>query len=381
MNEAEIISLLEKYKAGTLNREEHTKLESWYINEADNSTSELSPAEVKESLAMLRSRLPLVYERKRTTLWPKLAAAAAVIFVVGIALWFFGNNQTVNISFTPDKVASNEILPGKHTARLMLAPGRVLELSDAKTGLVIDATKLSYNDGSPLAGAVTDNNDWISVATPKGGTYEVVLPDRTKVWLNAGSELFFPRRFSGKLRKVTLTGEAYFEVAKDKAHPFLVGTNNQELEVLGTHFNISAYLNEDQIKTTLLEGAVKISAYDRVTNDPVKATRPVVTILKPKQQSVVDKDSRTLLAIANTAAVMAWKNGDFVFEGETLEGIMREVERWYNVEVVYASDAPRQLRLEGVVSRSRSIDAVLERMAATGSVKFKINGRKIIVTK
>jgi ferric-dicitrate binding protein FerR (iron transport regulator) len=243
----------------------------------------------------------------------------------------------------------------------------------------------------------------LTAATPRGGTYQITLPDGTKVWLNAASSLKFPASFGSlKTRSVELTGEGYFEVAKDKAHPFIVATAKQEVQVLGTHFNINAYNDEGSTKTTLLEGSVSVSSLPLYSSSRGKRSdeRPLGhatsrdlsyrrddgggrddVVLKPNQESVLTNNAQIRVTDVTAEDAVAWKNGDFVFRGEALESVMRKVARWYDVEVVYADDVPRDVVIGGYVSRSRNISVVLERMAKTGRIKFKIEGKKITVMK
>jgi len=252
----------------------------------------------------------------------------------------------------------NDIAPGKNTATLTLASGKVINLDTNRTSVIV-------SDSVKTVTALT-------AATPRGGTYQFTLPDGSKVWLNADSKLEFPSRFNGSERNISLSGEAYFEIAKDKAHPFIVRTKNQEVTVLGTHFNISSYADEALTTTTLAEGSVKVSAFD-------SATGRQVAVLKPNQQAIQNPTGGMQVRQVDVSEALAWKNGEFVFDDEPLESIMRKVARWYDVDVVYEANAPKDVTLGGYVSRTRNISVVLEQMERTGKVKFKIAGRTVHV--
>jgi ferric-dicitrate binding protein FerR (iron transport regulator) len=205
-----------------------------------------------------------------------------------------------------------------------------------------------------------------TIQTPRGGQYQVILPDGTKVWLNAASSLAYPTAFTGADRAVKLNGEAYFEVADNKDKPFKVMAGNMEINVLGTHFNVMAYEDENAIKTTLLEGSVK------VTNGKISH------LLKPGQEGRVDRQSgafRLLEADANEA--VAWKNGVFQFGGASIESVMREIVRWYDVDVEYQGRTNEHFR--GTISRSVNASEVFKMLELTGAVHFTIDKKKIIV--
>ena len=338
--------------------------------DADRPKQEAKPDEVvlAQVYARIEQHITSTNPIQKTIqpLWPRLIAAAAVILILGTGIFFYSSRSAPEDGFKLG--AAKDIPAGKNKATLTLANGEVIALSDAKNGVVIDAKTLAYNDGTAV-GELKPTSGIQKIATPRGGTYQIVLPDGTKVWLNAASALKFPASFHGSAtRKVELAGEAYFEVSKDKAQPFVVSTATQELTVLGTHFNISSYPDENATKTTLLEGSVKVSSGTEQK------------ILEPGQQSVLNSN-HIAVDKADVEEVMAWKNGDFIFKSENLEGILNQVARWYDVELVYAADAPKKVILWGYVSRSNNISAVLNQLERTGKVHFEMEGRKIRITK
>jgi transmembrane sensor len=225
-------------------------------------------------------------------------------------------------------------------------------------GLLIYNDSGSTNQDAPIV--------YNTLSTPRGGQYQVVLSDGSKVWLNAASSLHFPTSFTGNQRVVELTGEAYFEVTKNKKKPFFVKVGDMQVKVLGTHFNINAYSDESSIKTSLLEGSVKI------------AKGKVTGLLNPGEQAVLDnQNDKVEIKKVNMDEVMAWKNGIFQFDGADLTTIMRDISRWYNVEIVYDGEEPMR-RFEGKISRTAQLSDVLK-ILALSNVKFIVVGNKIIV--
>nr|WP_305121106.1 FecR domain-containing protein [Pedobacter xinjiangensis] len=204
-----------------------------------------------------------------------------------------------------------------------------------------------------------------TIETPKGGEYQVILPDGTKVWLNSASVLTFPARFTLKNRSVKLIGEAYFEVAKDKQRPFQVNLGRTTVEVLGTHFNIAAYHDDPEIKTTLLEGSVKISGFSKKV------------VLQPGEQASVANDDISV-SHPKLTEVMAWKNGYFSFNNEDIKSIMKKVSRWYDVDVEFVGNISSQ-QFGGTFNRSKTVEELLAHLEVLGTIKFKMKGRRIIV--
>ena len=323
-------------------------------------------------------------------LWPRLAGIAAAIALIGLAGWFFYSSNNSGQNPGENKYAKTDIAPGHNGATLTLANGRIIKLSDAKTAVAIGANTLNYDDGSAVVVNASDADDLgnteITAATGRAQTYAVTLPDGTKVWLNAATKLTFPTKFStsGK-RMVTLDGEAYFEVYKDKLHPFVVksqehnGIPQQEITVLGTHFNISAYNNDEQVKTALLEGSVKVNVSDIASGNA--ATGQTGVILKVNQQSVVAKSTKIAVENINAQEAVDWKNGSFVFEHQKLGDIMKKVERWYDVSITYQNSTLKNQTYTGEISRYDHVSELLKILERTGKVSFEIKNRNIIVSK
>lgn len=370
MQKKEIEELFERYRSGTCSDQEREIVERWYSN-WNPDVSDLSEHELRLDLEEIRERLPLT--RRRTAYIYKISAAAVLLLTVGLAFYFYNYNRP----FKPEAhgiAQNNLILPGRNQALLTLANGKTIVLDTAGTGKIIEESGISITktSGGELIYEVQDikqGNElsYNTISTPRGGQYQVLLPDGTRVWLNAASNLRFPVGFTGKDRHVELNGEAYFEVARDAAKPFKVKTSHQQVEVLGTHFNINAYSDEDFTKTTLLEGRVSIN----------KGREQVY--LTPGQQTLnVAGQALKVRKVKDVTEAVAWKNGLFMFEQESIFTIMNKISRWYNIEVIYKGDLRGQ-RYSGNISKFEDVTEVLKTMALTGTIQFKIEGRRIIV--
>jgi transmembrane sensor len=365
-------NLLERYISGECTSQERLLVESWY-NKMAEKAPELSHEPDWEMVGKrIGADLFLSPRSAVVKKWRYYAAAASIILVTGLGAYLINKSPT---NGTPSVQYANDILPGSNKAMLTLANGEKIKL-DSQLGELAteDGVKITKSDGlvvyiagngHPLA---TNPISFNTIETPRGGQYKVNLPDGTRVWLNASSSIKYPTTFAANQRKVELQGEAYFEVAHNKNSPFILSTKQQNVRVLGTHFNVSAYPDEATINTTLLEGKVA------VTGEGINA------ILLPGEQSVLEaKTNQIRVQNADLESALDWKNGDFVLKNERLEVIMRKVSRWYDVEIVYEDSAPRNLTLGGWVSRSKNISAVLKIIESTGKVHFKIAGRRVVV--
>lgn len=336
----------------------------------NDKVSNLTNQEIEDLYDGIKSGI-----KKPIPFWYKISVAAAIVAIVSGLFLFYNHNYGVD-QLSKD-VVKNKIKPGKNTAVLTLANGKTINLSDAKSGVVINVSNLTYSDGSTVVQeadgktvfGTTSTHELLTAATPRGGTYQIVLPDGSKVWLNAASSLKFPATFSQKLnREVELNGEAYFEIAKDKNHPFKVKTIQQEVEVLGTHFNVNAYADEGIVKTTLLEGKVKLNH------------KNAAAILKPGQQGYIADGLLDFKVVeADAANISAWKNGEFIFNNTDLKSLMRQISRWYDVDVVYEAGVKNDVFF-GKIKRNADLSKVLK-ILALGDIHFRIEGRKLIVMK
>ncbi|SEO06676.1 FecR protein [Mucilaginibacter gossypiicola] len=300
-----------------------------------------------------------------------VAAAILLLVTIGVITRKFAGKHDL---YATNAIAQ-KIIPGGNKAVLTLADGSQIILDSAKRGLLASQQNISVKkatDGQLIYDASgqkqsNQSNDQLAyntISIPKGGQYQVVLPDGTKVWLNAASSLKFPVAFKGKERNVELSGEGYFEVAKNKAMPFRVAVNHTTVEVLGTHFNIMGYGDEASTNTTLLEGSVKI-----ISGDKQK-------LIIPGEQARVSDGIE--VAKVNAAQAIAWKNGNFNFAHENIETIMRKVARWYDVNIQYQGTTTHE-GFVGTVPRSENISEVLNALELTGLVHFKIVERRVIV--
>ncbi|WP_316841631.1 FecR family protein [Pedobacter gandavensis] len=304
------------------------------------------------------------------------SAACISLILIGIIAIFQQDYLKKNLNNLVSSPSVKDIPAGGNKAVLTLADGKVITLNGAADGALVKVAGMvirKTGDGQlvyEISGH--QNATYNTITTPKGGTYQVKLSDGTHVWLNAASSIRFPTSFASlKERTIELVGEAYFEVSKDVKHPFKVHTAHQEVEVLGTHFNISSYVDDEQVKTTLLEGAVKVSNLQQ---------EGVHVILKPGQQSVMAQ-GQIKITKADIEEVLAWKNGLFVFNDEPLEHIMKRVARWYDVEVVYEPGLDKNKLFGGSVSRFDNVSKVLRQLELTGGVHFKIEEGRIIAMK
>ncbi|NRF39638.1 FecR family protein [Pedobacter foliorum] len=307
-------------------------------------------------------------------LW--MAAAAILLMMLAAGLIFFKSEHLQSIkAITAFK--KQDILPGGNKAiltlpngeRVVLTDSTINQLANQNGGSIIKAANgiLIYKANALAGNSETGEATFSTISTPRGGQYQIVLPDGTHVWLNAASSLKFPAAFKGKKRLVELNGEAYFEVAKNKEMPFIVHTENQEVEVLGTHFNINSYADEASTKTTLLEGSVKVTAQGNQK------------VLTPGDQAQINKNTREIKVMpVSLEEAVAWKNGYFVFNDEKLESIMHRVSRWYDVDYEFEGKQGN-LSFLGVIERTKNISSLLKVLESTGNVHFKIEGRKIIV--
>lgn len=297
-------------------------------------------------------------------LWFRYSAAASLLAAL-LLCWAL---------FKPAKTPAYSVIqPGGNKAILTLANGQQIALNHAQNGILgqqgaaqiikVDSGLLSYQ-----AAGNSSEIQYNTISTPRGGQFQVILPDGSRVWLNAASSLRFPTTFTGGERVVTLTGEAYFEVVSQAEKPFTVAVNKMKVAVLGTSFNIMAYAEEKKISTTLITGSVKVSNQDQQL------------IITPGQEAVLPAGNTAFITNnANIATAIAWKNGKFLFDETDIYSIMRQVARWYDVDIRYEGDFTG-ITLSGGISRQQYISQLLEILQTTGNVKFELKDKQIIVT-
>lgn len=372
--------LLTKLKEGTITPEERVLLEAWYDDYIDTTTPFDDVEAFVSDMKILDEAFP--FEHQSTPTKPSFyklrsfrIGTAAAIALITIGFYLFNLQQPTQI----EPIGLDEVLPGRSGATLTLGNGKKINLSalqngdlDIESGIHIVKNKegqLTYT----IKEAQQGHNETHTLSTEKGETYAVVLPDKSKVWLNAASNLtYHTAPVQQGQRKVILKGEAYFEVAKDSKHPFIVTSAGQDIEVLGTSFNVNAYPEEPSVETTLLEGAVKLSAQVGST--------AVTRILSPNQQAIVRQGKIAIKEVVASDAI-AWKEGFFLFESENLGSVMQKIARWYNVEVIYETPSLRKETMLGTVSRHEQLSKVLDIIERTGIATFELKQRTIYVKK
>jgi transmembrane sensor len=309
-----------------------------------------------------------------TTTWKWPAAACLLFPILAVVFWPAGSKPKVPVSITARQVApAGDVLPGSRKALLVLADGSQILLDSASSGVLAQQGKVQINKLSNGEIVYTNNGDatgellYNTMSTPTGGIYQLVLPDETKVWLNSASSIRYPIAFGPGERRVSITGEAYFEVAKNALSPFIVTINNNaEVRVLGTHFNVNAYTDESTINTTLLEGAVQVTKGATSTS------------LTPGQQAQIDQQGGIKrLRGVDLEETLAWKNGNFLFNSAGLPQVLRQAARWYSLEVAYEGKVPED-KFSGQISRSANLSSLLKWMQWS-DVHFTLQGRKLII--
>jgi ferric-dicitrate binding protein FerR (iron transport regulator) len=355
------------------------------LNSVYEKTQDAAPAEHSSQQAFREVWQKLQLEQPETNAsvipissrrqWWKYAAAAAILLAVGLGIYRFTADKPSPAIVARQTVTNSptDIQPGGNKAMLTLADGSVVALNDVANGVLANQGgtnvvklangELAYESGNRQADAVLFN----TIVTPRGGKYRLTLPDGSKVWMNAESTLRYPTAFNGDTREVSLTGEAYFEIAHNSAQPFHVQVRDIKVEVLGTHFDIMAYENEGVIATTLVEGSVRVSSSSQQLQ------------LKPGQQALQDNNGAGMKIIneVDIQQVLAWKNDYFQLSGDRLDRLMRQLERWYDVSVVYNGPVPEK-RFGGKILRSSPLSDVLKALELS-EVKFRVEGKTITV--
>ncbi len=360
MDKDRIYELIQKYEAQTATVAEREELLNWY-REAG-----YQDAEYPDSASMVSKRMwqRLRDARERKPRGRKLYGGwwAAAMLCVAASIYFYKSRVAPPL---PKEATIADIAPGGKKAVLTLANGQHITLSKTKEAVVIQPDQsVRYNDGTPVWGARAEASEHAQgmnqISTPTGGMYQVILPDGTKVWLNAGSHLRYPADFASA-RWVELEGEAYFSVAKrpESARPFLVKSGGQEVDVLGTEFNISAYEHEKSIKTTLINGRIKVSDRSSATT----------FVLSPHEQTILTAKGLRK-ETTDVEAAVAWKNGKFSFDGKSFTQVMDELSRWYNLEVVYEGPVPSDTFI-GDAYRTDNLSLVLEFLKSS-NIRYRI---------
>lgn len=377
--------LAQKWLDGSISPEEEKEFAAWYNQFDDEGVLEIDKhfaadrQELKQVIAGLLNKRIDENEHtapQRTVVkigviqWSRrIAAVLAGTLVVSACLYYYISKKTEKDRAVP--VIANTILPGKNGALLTLADGKQIVLDSLKNGLIAtqQGVKVALKDGqikyskdeAQSAGIVYN-----TLSTPRGRQWPLALSDGTKVWLNAASSIKYPTVFAGSERKVSITGEVYLDVAKDKARPFIVEVNNNvSVEVLGTHFNINAYPDEDNISTTLLEGSIRtISGRQSV-------------LLKPGQQAMLNGEKVKVINDPDLDVIMSWKGNSFLFNFTPLDAVLRQLSRWYDVDVVYEKNVP-DIVFSGEIKKDLDLSQTLTLLNKLGA-HFRIEGQKLIV--
>jgi transmembrane sensor len=376
----DIKKMIDKYVAGTATDEEISFVEMYYSYQERSEAVKFPDEDVellqKSGFEKIKNQISKKPERKAGIVkFYKYASAAVLLLSCATAYLFLKEYKNVKV---PAVAVHKKVdaAPGSNSAILTLGNGTKIVLNEqsnkklkelsgqafikAQKGQLVYVNTAYQNDHQEIV-----NN---TVTTPKGGQYQVVLPDGTQVWLNAASSLTYPVFFTGSKRVVKLEGEGYFEVAKNKTMPFHVETGNQDVEVTGTHFNINSYMDDSSINTTLLEGRVIIHS------------RGKTQLLFPTQQASVFLNSAEIkVKTVNTEEEIAWKNGLFQFDNTNLKNILNQLERWYNIKVDY-HHLPFK-RYNGMISRNSNLSAVLTMLELTGNIKFELEENKVLKVK
>ena len=394
MDKKSILTLLDRYLKSQSNTKEKEKLDEFF---EENSNS-IEASKSIENVSKLEDKIFNYIQfgikeqvKKESTLnrmpYLQIAASILVIFLFSTTIYFYrsslASKSQLPIAQGVAKIEDKQ--PAKNIAILTLGNNSQIVLDEASNGeiaqesgvsiLKTDKGELIYKIRNSNNLSTNDLNKYNTISTPMGGKFKVILPDGSLVVLNAASTLKYPVHFDEKLRKVSFTGEAYFEIAKledkrKKRVPFYVYSNDQIVEVLGTHFNINSYDNEEYSKTTLLEGSVKI--INEKSAAPAK-------ILKPGQQAVIKRgDIQTKIMIADEAQALAWKDGYFLFKNTNIKDVVNELERWYNVDIQYEDEMEFE-NITGYISRNVKISSVLKMLQLSGIVNYEISGSKIII--
>lgn len=333
--------------------------------------SEFSTAEVDRIYDGIAAHLPSA-KMNTIRLWPRIVIVAAVVAIVSCIglIYFYQHNKSEQII-----AHTNDTAPGKRGAILTLANGQKILINDALGGTIASQSgvKISKDADGSLIYEINvlkpGQIEYNTLSTGKGEEMRLRLPDGSVVFLNSASSLKYPTNYTRlDQRKVFLTGEGYFEITKDKAHPFVVESNKQQVEVLGTHFNINSYLDEPVVTTTLIEGSVKVTS------------QGIQKVIHPGEQ-VVNSSGSLVVMKANLDNITDWKNGDFNLTDVDFRVAMRKVARWYNVELIYDSTVPPNIQADGWISRKQTLSSVLDMIQRLGIVHFRVEGNKVYVSK
>lgn len=395
MDQQEIVQLIIKHIRQEITDMEERRLQGWIAEREENKVfferfvreedvqemlhdyGYMEPDKEKDWKRIVEMGLPAPKTKTsfmRVAWWQYATAAAVLIAVAGI-FFLWKQEAPVHQQQVVDRNIIEALSPGSNKATLTLAGGKTIQLDDATVGelarqgstsiIKLDSGRLGYRS----AGYATEAT-YNTLTTPRGGQYQITLPDGSEIWLNSASSVRFPVAFNGKERRIEVTGEVYCDIAHNSQMPFRIVVGDNEIEVLGTSFNINAYKDENNITTTLLKGAIRLTAHRQAAQ----------VVLKPGEQAMVPNTGDGKVEKNNTAnleQVVAWKNGYFMFENEELPVIMRQLEKWYDLEVVYKGQGPK-IEFTGTLHRNANADNVLQILEGMG-LRYRMDGKKLIV--
>lgn len=394
MDKKSILTILDRYLKNQSNAKEREKLDEFF----DENSESIDSSKSIENINKLEDKIYNYIQfgikeqvKKEASInqlpFMQIAASILVIFLFSTTIYFYRSSLSTNSKGLPSNIISNveDKQPAKNIAILTLGNNSQIILDEATHGEIAQEGGVSIlkTDKGELVYKIKNSNNLFyrglnkfnTLSTPMGGKFKVILPDGSLVVLNAASTLKYPVHFDDKLRRVSFTGEAYFEIAKkvdshNKRIPFYVYSKNQIVEVLGTNFNINSYDNEEYSKTTLFEGSVKI------INEKSSKT---AKFLMPGQQAVIKRgDVKTKIMIADEAQALAWKDGYFLFKNTNIKDVVNELERWYNIDIQY-DDSMEFENITGYISRNVKISSVLKMLQLSGNVNYEIDGSKIFI--
>jgi transmembrane sensor len=367
----QVRELLDRYREGRLSPTEKTLLDAWYNRYAAENEAQMSEEEMEAIIYSMANRLPLETPKVKQLPWLRIAVAASIAVVLGAGSYLLLKPQHPHQETA--QLVRNDIAPGHNQATLTLSNGQKIILTQGLRG------QLAKQGGTTIQAYQhdivynhTQNDQAISyntLSTARGeqSPYPLVLSDGTKVWLNTESSLTFPTAFTGKERIVRLSGEAYFEVSHNAKQPFKVQTGHQMIEDIGTQFDVRVYSDEAAAKTTLFDGSVKVTDGSQS-----------LVLNQPAEQARSNENQLSLAVQVSLPQIVAWKNHQFRFEGEDIQAIMRELARWYDIQVSYQG-VPAKEVYYAKISRERNISAVLQILEETKSIHFKVEGRRVTV--
>lgn len=390
-----LAQIISGHLSGKLTHEEQTFLQNWLAQRSENQAF----LDELENENRLQEKLTAIHEVDRDRLWALtnekiinkglikrtstirnfrsfrkwIPYAAALLIATLTVSWYFLTKQPSQVAAIVSRPPALGILPDDNQATLTLPDGRTITLDEARNGIIVGIKGITYNDGNPLTnlGDIPKGSSQaalLALRTPNGKTYQIVLPDGSRVWLNAASTLKYPSQFTAQAREVELIGEGYFEIVKDPQRPFTVTSGDHQIRVLGTQFNVNAYPDEKELVATLVEGSVD------VLNTHSKTSH----LLKPGQQARLHQDAIEITDV-NVSYYTSWKDGRFTFNREKLPVILRQIERWYDIKFI--NDATNlDIQLWGTLSREVTLSELLKVLEMNTGMKFKQEGRRVIVS-